>query len=267
MLFNKIFPQLKYYINKYIFKISITDAIYLSIYSLINYKNFKAIKNTKFENNNYVIYENFLDKNIVSEFLINIINAQKITYNDLIKKNIKNTIIRNLEIYEMNEKIVNDYIFVKKPLTALPKLNSFILDKIVPFAEKLMGGNISVENIQVYGTDFNSDNFKINEKYHFDGDIDKSLKVMIYLTDVEISNGPISFLINDKIINVAAKSGALIAFKAANIMHAGLPPTKPGIRWVLNLKIYPIFGKSRIQYKSMNYFNCTRRFFLFRDMH
>ncbi len=86
------------------------------------------------------------------------------------------------------------------------------------------GANYRVENILLYRTkNFNKFQENRNTKYHSDNDVPGSIKILIYLCDVDQYNGPFCYYSNSKKENVVVhgKIGNSIIFDNNNLMHSG----------------------------------------------
>ena len=258
----------------------ITDKFYIifayTVYFLINIfnkKNKNYLSKDKiifFEKNNYIVINDFIDINTLSQInklLENISNENLINESDIIKQNTKiNTIadklFKNLDIYyNFPKEIFNQYNFLRNPEIIFNKSYNSIISKIKIYSEILSKTKISIENFQVYNTLANGDQSKINSHWHKDGDLLNSFKVLIYLNDVDEDSGALKILNNDNtIIDLNGKAGTAIFFKAAKLLHSGSVPKKTS-RWCLNFKIYPnLFFSSLKKNKPFNY---LRRYNLF----
>jgi hypothetical protein len=155
------------------------------------------------------------------------------------------------------------YSFVRDPVGCIDGLATFIRAEIIPFAETLTESHVSIENVQLYRTNTRGD--LVNEKFHRDGDIRKSIKIIIYLSDCGSNDGPLEVLANGVISECTADFGTAIAFAASRFEHRGSRPvSRP--RWALNLKVYPAITSSRIERLGSRYLDATRRRFLFIPM-
>ena len=65
---------------------------------------------------------------------------------------------------------------------------------VINKSEYLLNSRVSIEVSEIYETLSNGDKTKTNSVWHHDGDIYKSFKVLIYLNDVDSSNGPHCFV-------------------------------------------------------------------------
>lgn len=256
------------------------DFIYILVVNFKIYLN--KNRNTvidDFNSKKFFLLNNFLERDIVNLFLdqirFNEKNGNHISYGDLLItergiSSILKSIQYNSLIYNPPMDLFSQYTFIKDPLSSISGLKDLIHTRIIPIAEKLMSSSVSIENIQVYKTPYNPNIFKENANFHYDSiDISKSFKIMIYLTDVDASSGPLAIAADnaDNPTLLTGNAGTLIAFQASNLLHAGLSPTSPnGDRWVLNFKIYPkIFG-SEIQSFGSTHFSFIRRKILFFNM-
>jgi len=86
------------------------------------------------------------------------------------------------------------------------------------------GANYRIENITVYKTKhFNKYKENRNTKYHTDNDVPGSVKILIYLCDVDENNGPFCYYSKNKKENIIVKGkiGNSIIFDNNNLMHSG----------------------------------------------
>ena len=131
-------------------------------------------------------------------------------------------------------------------------IDKYLKDKIKNFYG---GHNYRIELIEMFVTPKGTKN--VNANFHVDGDNPGSLKVMIYLSDVDIESGPISFLSNkdNQIKKILGEKGTVVFFNNRKVRHAGMPSISKD-RTVLTFLLYPTLRKS-INYddtKPMNVF-------------
>jgi hypothetical protein len=151
------------------------------------------------------------------------------------------------------------YRFFPDPISNVPGLIGFIESEIFPFASKLMGSFVSVENVQLYETFCSGE--LINEQWHFDGDLKSSFKIIIYLSDVGVDDGPLELKLNGVHHICTARFGQAIAFAASRYQHRGARPKRMS-RWALNLKVYPSLFRNQIEKFGSRYLDANRRRFL-----
>ena len=123
-------------------------------------------------------------------------------------------------------------------------LNENLGDKIRKF---FGGANYRVELVELFRTPKNSKN--VNSSFHTDCDMPGSLKVMIYLTDVNGENGPL--IIKDELnkeIEVVGKKGTAVIFRNTKVPHAG-KPTINGERMAMTFMMYPTL-RTKIEYEE-----------------
>ncbi len=122
--------------------------------------------------------------------------------------------------------------------------------------KKIYGGfNYRIELVEMFVTPKGTKN--VNANFHVDGDNPGSLKMMIYLSDVDEESGPISFLDNkdDQIKKVLGDKGTVVFFNNRKAKHAGMPSISKD-RTVLTFLLYPTLRKSinYVNTKPMNVF-------------
>ncbi len=109
------------------------------------------------------------------------------------------------------------------------------------------GANYRVELVELFRTPKNSKN--INSRFHVDNDLPGSIKIMIYISDVDKENGPITFKHNEREIEVTGRSGTAVFFNNVEIPHLG-KPTKSRERVAITFMMYPTLRK-KIDYEKI----------------
>ncbi len=101
--------------------------------------------------------------------------------------------------------------------------------------------------------------FNLNSSFHIDSNPSTSLKMMIYLCDVD-NNGPL--LIKEKstgkIIPIIGKSGTSIIFKSHSLYHAA-KNTSTGSRYAVFFTIVPSFRPWKNQVTCDGWLNIPYR--------
>ncbi len=77
-----------------------------------------------------------------------------------------------------------------------------------------------------------------NNKPHTDGGAPFTTKIIIYLSDVDIDNGPFCIVENGVIKPILGKAGTIIIFENLKVEHCSLP-IKKGARAALSLEMIP----------------------------
>ena len=131
-------------------------------------------------------------------------------------------------------------------------IDKYLRDEI----KKFYGGcNYRVELVEMFITPKGTKN--VNANFHVDGDNPGSLKMMIYLTDVDEKSGPISFLSNkdNQVKKILGEKGTVVFFNNRKARHAGIPSISKD-RTVLTFLLYPTLRKNinYIDTKPMNVF-------------
>ena len=129
------------------------------------------------------------------------------------------------------------------------------------------GSNYRVESITIYKTlHFNEYKENRNTKYHSDNDVPGSIKLLIYLCDVDENNGPFAYYSNIKKENVIVKGkiGNSIIFDNNNLSHSGSATINKD-RLALSFSIVPTLRKEIIyaEKKPENMvftFNCFTKY-------
>jgi hypothetical protein len=263
-IYNRIYIYL--FKNIYI----IIDFLYIEIFDLLN--NYKYHNNEKeFTKNGYMKF-NLCDSSFFAKLLTESIcletqgvvvrESDCLSPSDFTRK--IDLFFKNISFSEVSGSLLNEYTFIRDPISSIAFLERFIIRDVIPFAENLMGGGVSIENVQIYKTS-PSITLLTNENLHVDGDIGRSFKLMFYLTDCGLEDGPLEVHgSSDKFIWTGV-TGDGLAFRAASVPHRGHRPIN-SVRWVLNLKVYPKLGRSNIEYSGSKYLNATRRKVLFMHM-
>ena len=129
------------------------------------------------------------------------------------------------------------------------------------------GSNYRVELITLYKTlAFDKYTENKNTKFHTDNDLPGSVKILVYLCDVDENNGPFVYLSNSqkKKIVVKGNKGKSIIFDNNNLKHSG-SGTVDKERLALNITIVPSIRKNIIYSNSkpdnaLFKYNCFTKF-------
>lgn len=279
-----LFERIKYRVIKFPHKLSNhSDSIYVflsEIYSFLFLNKLSNIKNNSnlkdeldfFNTNDFLVIEDFIDKKTVAFFLNSL---QKLTINDFcdqndlaLPKNIfYDQVIKNLDfLYDFPKKVFEEYNHLRFTHDLIYKAPEDLFNMIISKSEYLFKSKVQIEVAEIYQTLANGDKEKVNSKWHHDGDISKSFKVLIYLNDVGKDDGALKVKskIDQKEIEFFGQAGTAIFFKNSMLEHLGSVP-KNNSRWCLNFKVYPkIFSSSVISEEKP--FNFLRRKSLFRGV-
>lgn len=228
--------------------------------SNIGDKYFYEIGHKKLTVNILDILPKIMDEVMRLERLGIIVDSKKILSTGSYKEKIF-LYFRNIRHSNIPNSLFEQYVFIDDPLRNIDYLEAFIYKYIIPFAEDVTGGHVSIENIQIYKTSPAITELT-NEKFHLDGDLKRSFKIMFYLTDCGHDDGPLEIQGAKSTLVWTSKRGEGLAFSASTALHRGRRPVK-NIRWVLNMKVYPAIFRSRIQPMGSKYLNATRRNILF----
>lgn len=198
----------------------------------------------KFSKEAYVIFEPIYS----SELLSSVLNKCKVEmYNkDNISK-IANKFNKPFNGF-VSENVPSEYYskqvqWLNNPSSAVQELlqlfgNPFI-DRVL---KSIFRSNYVVENIAMYETRNNEhkETFNLNSRFHTDNNPSTSLKMMIYLCDVDQNNGP--FLVQEmhtgKVISVIGRAGTVAIFKSHSLLHAA-KNTLSGSRFAVFYTLVP----------------------------
>ena len=103
--------------------------------------------------------------------------------------------------------------------------------------------NYRIELVEIFNTPKGSKN--VNANFHVDGDQPGSLKIMIYLTDVDKESGPLAFVSkkNNQVNEILGEKGTVVFFNNREVKHAGMPSISKD-RTVLTFLLYPTLRKN-----------------------
>jgi len=260
-----------------------SDSIYVFLSEIYSYlfcnKLFKTIDNPNleeelvfFRNNDFLVVHDFIDKKTV-EFFLN--SVQNFTDKDFVNlqdlalpTNIfYDRVLKNSDIlYDFPKNVFAGYNHLRFTHNLIYKAPVDLFGMVISKSEYLFKSKVSIEVSEIYQTLANGDKEKVNSKWHHDGDISKSFKVLIYLNDVGKDDGALKVKskIDQKEIEFFGQAGTAIFFKNSMLEHLGSIP-KNNSRWCLNFKVYPkIFSSSVVT--EENPFNFLRRKSLFRGV-
>lgn len=211
-----------------------------------------------------LIYRRYMDKipNLGNDYC----NIKIISINDDFLKEIEKDIKLNREIYYLNSSFKYCLLKNKKITSKTPNMTNddnfkfiwgFNRVNYINFFKKnfdkdlkeiYQGANYRIENIVVYKTNhFNEYRENRNTKYHSDNDVPGSVKILIYLCDVDENNGPFCYYSNIKKENIKVKGkiGSSIIFDNNNLMHSGSATINKD-RLALTFSIVPTLRKKII---------------------
>jgi hypothetical protein len=229
--FFLILKKIKNYDYRFqIIKFFISNLYQLNLYFLYKF-NFKS--RYPFINNKY-----FCTKKIELEP----------SFKDQVNKDLK------LKNYLFSKKFSLNHLIWNYPLKYLEEVQmSWGFDRkfYISFLEKnfdkdlkdfYQGKNYRVEHVWLYRNLPNS--FNVNNNYHTDGDLPGAIKIIIYISDVDIDSGPFSIVNNvtNEVEHILGNSGTTIFFDQKKLQHSGLP-NKNKDRTVLSFLVYPSLRK------------------------
>ena len=224
-----------------------------------------------FKQNGFLVVKDFLDKHTVDFFLNSLQNLDEgdfVNSSDIASPNciFRDRVIKNLDFLydERLEDVLIQYNHVRDTHKMINNAPVDLFNMLIDKSERLLNSRVSIEVSEIYETLANGDKIKVNSKWHLDGDIHKSFKVLIYLSDVRQKEGALKIKskINNEEIEFIGEAGTAIFFKNSELLHLGsLPENKS--RWCLNFKVYPKIISSSIV-TGNKAFNFVRRRNLFR---
>lgn len=115
--------------------------------------------------------------------------------------------------------------YVSNPLLNVSGLSTVIRMFLQPATSQLMKSSAEIIRTWAYKT--NNIDGQItpnhNGKLHLDGDINSSIKCIVYLNEVSEDNGPFCYLDRktNKEIYVTGKAGTVIFFRSSKLLHKG----------------------------------------------
>jgi hypothetical protein len=185
-----------------------------------------TINNSKFRKDEYVLlYPEFNKSNL--DLIL------KKCKNELQnEKNITNIANKNNKPFNglLSSSISSEYYskqvcWLSNPSKRVPELLRLVNNEYIDSVLKnILRSNYTIENIAMYESLNNNskETYNLNSKFHTDSNPSTSLKMMVYLCDVDHDNGP--FLIKNKmngtIIPIIGKAGTTVIFKSHSIYHA-----------------------------------------------
>jgi len=171
--------------------------------------------------------------------------------NNFLKQVKKDLQIKNFFFANFKDKIKYlCFAYPKRNLTDTDYAWGFNKIFYIAFLEKNLGKeirslynglNYRVENIEIW-RDYKYGN-KITNNFHIDGDLPGAIKIMIYLSDVDMNSGPLEIKIENKIIPIQGKKGSAIIFRNNKLLHRGAF-LKNKERTVITYIIYPTAHKN-----------------------
>ena len=183
--------------------------------------------------------------------------THKIQLKDNFIQNVMNDL--NKKNYYILKKINKKYLMYNFPYSYLDEVDyswgfereyyiNFLEDNFGNKIRDLFGGsNYRVELVELFRTPMNSKN--VNSRFHVDNDLPGSIKIMIYINDVDRENGPLTFKHKEKEIEITGKSGTVIFFNNTEVPHLG-KPTLSRERVAITFMMYPTLRK-QIHYEKI----------------
>jgi hypothetical protein len=125
-------------------------------------------------------------------------------------------------------------------------VSTWIEKNLGELIRKNLCAQYEIMHIWIYKTPAigNNETFNLNSNFHRDSDKPGSLKFIVYLSDVDESNGPFQYIVKDKTHTVIGTAGETIFFKSF-VYHAG-SNTKKKDRYALSVLCYPTTAKEPI---------------------
>jgi hypothetical protein len=228
----EILYKLHYLISKLMYKSKITN--------IYNHK----IDTSKFINNDYILlYPEFnkINLDVILQKCKNELNNEK-NKSNIANKNNKpfNGLLSTSISSEYYSKQVR---WLLNPSKRVPELLQLVNNEFIDcILKKILRSNYTIENIAMYESLNNNgkETYNLNSKFHTDSNPSTSLKMLVYLCDVDHNNGP--FLIknkmNEAIIPIVGKAGTTVIFKSHSLYHAA-QNTLLGSRFAVFFTIVP----------------------------
>jgi len=193
--------------------------------------------------------------------------TKKISISDEFLKEVKN----DLEIKKRDHKaghINYKYLYYVYSLEYLKQVNlawnidrkkyfNFLNNNFGNLIKKIYNGNnYRVEQIFLYETlnKNSTETYNLNADFHKDGDLAGSIKIIIYLCDVNDSNGPFCYKEldvdkNEVTFKVKGETGTTVIFQQTECLHSG-SNTVNNKRIAVSFLIYPSLRKKVFLYKE-----------------
>jgi len=211
-----------------------------------------------FKNDSVLIFKNYIDKDLISEIKdsledeinkSNIFKAEDLELTNFETKKInrflvtRHNIFKNSQLfYKYPSKYLEEVSMVKDPLKNIKKLSKTVNSQVISLVRKTMRSNVEIVKVWAYRTENdNNPTENFNGKFHTDGDHSKSLKCIVYLSDVNMNSGPFAYLDkNNKEVFICEKKGTVIFFRSSNLLHKGTN-TINNTRHCLSFLVQPSF--------------------------
>lgn len=118
----------------------------------------------------------------------------------------------------------------------------FLDEKFGRLLQRILRSNYCIEHIWFYETrnENRRETYNLNSNFHVDGDVSTAVKMIVYMCDVDKTNGPLAIRdakTGEEIV-ITGKKGTAILFKANALYHAG-KNTLSANRYALSFLIHP----------------------------
>lgn len=190
----------------------------------------------EYRTNDIVILEDLLSPNevmqLASEFRQNISEGNILSTTDLYYPEQKSGLIRRVldkfcrnvvVYYRFPRKWFIESLFVKEPLRNMPISREIYQNSILPIVSSIIGSPVELYRTFAYLTRNINGEETVNSQsgWHRDGDFDGSVKVIIYLNDVDRENGPFEYISKKSGVetSVRSKAGTTIIFNSRRLTH------------------------------------------------
>ena len=206
-------------------------------------KNKKSINHINYNNENVLVISSLIDERTIQNIVKsmdneiskkNIFNFKDLLTNNNINLNpnekvskftfLKDCIFRNIQcFYNYPKNYLSEVSMIRDPLRSIKFINKTINDLIFPVIKDLTHSNLEIIKVWAYRTENNGNLTKnYNGKFHYDGDYKNSLKCIVYLSDVDMNNGPFCYKNKKgKETYVLGKKGTVIFFNSTKLLHKG----------------------------------------------
>ncbi len=260
-IYKKIYSRIYIYINKLQDKTWILHQIACQIVSKgffhKHYSNINSLPTAdifEFEKFNYLVRPSFLDADsinfIKNEFQDKIASSDnEESWTQPLEKPIFNRVL-----YSYPAEYLNQIRSLKRPTDKIPNLIDLIYSKFSLALSQIHRSNFRIDNLWIYETINNGElTYNYNSQWHLDGDPDTSIKVLVYLVDVNLLNGPLVIKDPETKLDkpITAPAGTAIFFRSGKILHSASNTTKAP-RMTLSFLTLPCIYRNRYKEKQIN---------------
>ncbi len=246
----------------------ISYPIYGELCKLLYTKESELLNNddiANFNKENILVLPSYIDPIVAEEMgeslLSNLNQNKKITnkhlsyskipsrfYRFFIDRYLRNAVI----YYSFPDNYLSEASLVLHPIKNIKNFRNQIHMKCLPIINSLMGSKSNIFKAWAYKTkNINKkETSNTQNRLHTDGDIYNAIKCIIYLSDVDLNNGPFCYLNqSNEIVPILGPKGTTIFFKCSILRHKGAN-TLLNERLALSFTAYPSL-KNKIALKEL----------------